>query len=46
MTPENFLAEVAYPNVVAALTGPDDMRAIINAILTIDTLAGILTPPV
>ena len=42
MTPETFLVEVAHPNMVAALTDPDDMRAIINAILTIDTLVGIL----
>ncbi|MCJ2093112.1 hypothetical protein MKK67_11475 [Methylobacterium sp. J-072] len=42
MTPEAFLAEVAHPNMVAALTDPDDMRAIVNAILSLDTLAGIL----
>ncbi|SDO51354.1 hypothetical protein SAMN05216360_12513 [Methylobacterium phyllostachyos] len=42
MTPAAFLDEVAHPNMVAALTDPDDMRAIVNAILSLDTLAGIL----
>jgi hypothetical protein len=42
VTPESFLAEVAHPNMVAALTDPDDMRAIVNAILSLDTLAGVL----
>jgi hypothetical protein len=42
MAPAEFLAEVAHPNMVEALTAPDDLRAIINAILALDALAGII----
>lgn len=42
MSPETFLAEVAQPNMHTALEEPDDLRAIVNAILTLDALAGII----
>ncbi len=42
MTPETFLYEVAQPNMAAALTDPDDIRAVVNAVLTLDALAGII----
>ena len=42
MTPETFIAEVAQPNMGAALTDPGDIRAIVNAILALDALAGII----
>lgn len=42
MTPANFLDEIAQPNMQAALERPDDLRAIVNAILALDALAGIL----
>jgi hypothetical protein len=40
MTPETFLAEVAQPNTQMALEDPDDLRATVNAILTLDALVG------
>ncbi|MET3695374.1 hypothetical protein [Methylobacterium goesingense] len=42
MTPAEFLNEVAHPNMVGALETPDDLRAIVNAILTLDALAGLI----
>ena len=42
MTPRDFLDEVAHPNMVAAFKEPDDLRAIVNAILSLDALAGAL----
>lgn len=42
MNPETFLAEVAQPNMQTALEEPDDLRAIVNAILTLDAFAGII----
>jgi hypothetical protein len=42
MTPAEFLTEIAHPNMVEALNAPDDLRAIVNAILTLDALAGLI----
>jgi len=42
VNPETFLAEVAQPNMQTALEEPDDLRAIVNAILTLDAFAGII----
>lgn len=42
MRPTSFLERVARPNMVDALERPDDVRAIVNAILTLDALAGVL----
>ena len=42
MTPETFFVEVAQPNTAAAINGPDDMRAIVNAILSLDALVGMI----
>jgi hypothetical protein len=42
VTPETFLAEVAQPNTAAAINGPGDMRAVVNAILALDALAGLI----
>lgn len=42
MTPADFLAQVAHPNATAAFKKPGDMRLIVNAILTLDALAGII----
>ncbi|WP_345822886.1 hypothetical protein ABC766_31860 (plasmid) [Methylobacterium fujisawaense] len=42
MTPEAFLTEVVKSNVAAALTDPNDIRAIVNAILTLDALVGMI----
>ena len=42
MTPREFLEEVAHPNMVQALEEPDSKLRIINAIMTLDALAGII----
>ena len=42
MTPAAFLAEAAHPNMVATFDRADDMRATVNAILTLDALVGII----
>lgn len=42
MTPAVFLAEVVHLNMVAAFDSADDMRAIVNAILTLDALVGLI----
>lgn len=42
MIPEMFLAAVAQPNTAAAIDSPDDMRAVVNAILTLDALVGMI----
>lgn len=42
MTPEEFRDAVARPNMVAALNDPGDVRAIVNAVLSLDALAGII----
>ncbi len=42
MTPDTFLVEVAQPNMQRALEEPGNPAAIVNAILTLDALAGII----
>ena len=42
MTPEAFFTEVVHPNVIAAMEQPDSRRAAVNAIATLDALAGII----
>ena len=42
MTPREFLEEVAQPNMEHALRQPDDIRALVNAVLALDALAGLL----
>ncbi|TNC16421.1 hypothetical protein FF100_04025 [Methylobacterium terricola] len=42
MTPCEFLEEVAHPNMVQALEEPDSKLRIINAIMSLDALAGII----
>lgn len=42
MTPADFLGRVARPNMMQALKRSGDVRAIVNAILTLDALAGVL----
>lgn len=42
MTPGEFRDAVAHPNMVAALSDPGDVRAIVNAVLSLDALAGII----
>ena len=41
MTPETFLAEIAQPNTAAAIDGPNDTRAIVNAIMALDALVSV-----
>lgn len=42
MHPRWFFAEVVTPNIHAVEARPDDMRAVVNAVLTLDALVGIL----
>lgn len=42
MTPAGFFERVVRPNMVEALEQRGDVRAIVNAILTLDALAGVL----
>ncbi|MDP4026984.1 hypothetical protein Q8W71_30810 [Methylobacterium sp. NEAU 140] len=42
MTPAVFLADVVHPNMVATFDKADDMRAIVNAVLTLDALVGMI----
>lgn len=42
MTPADFLATVAQPNMQTALERPNDIRAIVNAVLTLDALPGFI----
>lgn len=42
MTPTEFEAQVAQPNMQFALENPGDVRGIVNAILTLDALPGLL----
>lgn len=42
MTPETFLAEVAHPNMLATFEDSDDVRTIVNAILSLDALVGMI----
>ena len=42
MTPNEFHDEVAQPNMKHALRNPDDVRALVNAVLTLDALAGLV----
>ncbi len=42
MTPAEFHDEVAQPNMEYALRHPGDVRALVNAVLTLDALAGII----
>src|SRR3954466_9533510 len=41
MTPRQFLDEVVQPDVLAALKQPHSLKAVSNAILTMDALVGI-----
>ncbi len=42
MNPRVFLDEVVRPNMADALDAPDSLRAIVNAVLTLDALVGVL----
>ena len=42
MTPIEFRDEVAQPNMEHALRHPGDVRALVNAVLTLDALAGLI----
>lgn len=42
MTPAEFHDEVAQPNMEHALRHPDNLRALVNAVLSLDALAGIV----
>lgn len=42
MTPAEFHDEVAQPNMQYALEHPGDVRALVNAVLTLDALAGLI----
>lgn len=42
MTPDSFLTEIVGPNMEAAFNRGDDMRAIVNAVLTLDALVGLI----
>ncbi|WP_237482709.1 hypothetical protein [Lichenibacterium dinghuense] len=42
MTPTEFHEEVAQPNMEHSLHHPDDVRALVNAVLTLDALAGLI----
>ena len=40
MTPAEFMAEVAQPNMEVSLKNPDDLRAAVNAVFTLDAVPG------
>jgi hypothetical protein len=42
MSPAEFLATVVQPNMQTALEQPNDLRAIVNAVLTVDALPGFI----
>ncbi|GJD57651.1 hypothetical protein [Methylobacterium dankookense] len=42
MHPRWFFAEVVTPNIHAVEARADDMRAVVNAVLTLDALVGLL----
>ncbi len=42
MTPIEFHDEVAQPNMQLALENPGDTRAMVNAVMTLDALAGLI----